>query len=181
MLSGRPEGRRRCRLIDRIGFQKVQPLGKMGRGAQRVRADPGLNAGAVPAGIDVAGAIGVGVIRLGDAFLSLGTSRVLFLAGEKFVPNPAQAVHAFCHALPGRWHQMTVMLSAASCVDWAASLTGVHDAGELIALAEKRGQLGGCKVLLPYLSGERTPHNDPHARSPLMGLHHYSDADGGGK
>lgn len=100
MLPGRPEGRRRCHLIDRMGFQKVQPLGKMGRGAQRVRADPGLNAGAAPAGIAAAGAVGVGVIRLGDAFLSLGTSRVLFLAGEKFVPNPAHAVHAFCHALP---------------------------------------------------------------------------------
>lgn len=127
-------------------------------------------------GDNAAGAVGVGVIRPGDAFLSLGTSGVLFLAGEKFLPNPAQAVHAFCHALPGRWHQMTVMLSAASCVDWAARLTGVHDAGELIALAEKRGQLGGCEVFLPYLSGERTPHNDPHARGLLMGLDHDSDA-----
>lgn len=72
------------------------------------------------------------------------------------------------------------MLSAASCVDWAASLTGVHNAGELIGLAEKRGQLGGCKVFLPYLSGERVPQNDPNARGLLMGLDHDSDAHGGG-
>lgn len=127
-------------------------------------------------GDNAAGAVGVGVIRPGDAFLSLGTSGVLFLSGEKFLPNPAEAVHAFCHALPGRWHQMTVMLSAASCVDWAARMTGVHDAGELIALAEKRGRLAGSEVFLPYLSGERTPHNDPHARGLLMGLDHDSDA-----
>lgn len=127
-------------------------------------------------GDNAAGAVGVGVIRTGDAFLSLGTSGVLFLAGEKLLPNPDQAVHAFCHALPGRWHQMTVMLSAASCVDWAARLTGVHDAGELIGLAEARGQLGGAEVFLPYLSGERTPHNNPHARGLLLGLDHDSDA-----
>lgn len=127
-------------------------------------------------GDNAAGAVGVGVIRPGDAFLSLGTSGVLFLSGERFLPNPGDAVHAFCHALAGRWHQMTVMLSAASCVDWAARLTGVHDAGELIGLAEKRGRLCGAEIFLPYLSGERTPHNDPHARGLLMGLDHDSDA-----
>jgi len=127
-------------------------------------------------GDNAAGAVGVGVIRPGDAFLSLGTSGVLFLSGDRFLPNPGQAVHAFCHALPDRWHQMTVMLSAASCVDWAARLTGVHDAGELIALAEGRGRLGGPEVFLPYLSGERTPHNDPHARGVLLGLDHDSSA-----
>lgn len=127
-------------------------------------------------GDNAAGAVGVGVINPGDAFLSLGTSGVLFLSGDRFLPNPGQAVHAFCHALPGRWHQMTVMLSAASCVDWAARLTGVHDAGELIALAEARGRLGGPEVFLPYLSGERTPHNDPHARGFLFGLDHDSNA-----
>jgi xylulokinase len=126
-------------------------------------------------GDNAAGAVGVGVIQPGDAFLSLGTSGVLFLSGDRFLPNPAEAVHAFCHALPDRWHQMTVMLSAASCVDWAARLTGVHDAGDLIGLAESRGRLGGPEVFLPYLSGERTPHNDPHARGLLLGLDHDSN------
>ncbi len=127
-------------------------------------------------GDNAAGAVGVGVIRPGDAFLSLGTSGVLFLSDDRFLPNPDQAVHAFCHALPERWHQMTVMLSAASCVDWAARMTGKHDAGDLIALAEQRGRLGGPEVFLPYLSGERTPHNDPYARGVLLGLDHDSDA-----
>jgi xylulokinase len=120
-------------------------------------------------GDNAAGAAGVGVIDEGDAFLSLGTSGVLFLAGNKYLPNPARAVHAFCHCLPNRWHQMTVMLSAASCIDWAANLTGSGDAGALLQKVEARGRLDGPEIFLPYLSGERTPHNDPHARGVLFG------------
>lgn len=127
-------------------------------------------------GDNAAGAVGVGVIGPGQAFLSLGTSGVIFLAGEKFRPNPADAVHAFCHALPGRWHQMSVMLSAASCLDWAARLTGAHDAGALIEAAQAASRLDGEEIFLPYLSGERTPHNDPHARGVLFGLSHDSGA-----
>lgn len=125
-------------------------------------------------GDNAAGAVGVGVTKPGDAFLSLGTSGVLFVAGESFAPNPRSGVHAFCHALPGRWHEMTVMLSAASCVDWAARLTGTADAGQLIAAAEAKGVLGTPLTFLPYLSGERTPHNDPFARGVLFGLDHAS-------
>jgi xylulokinase len=127
-------------------------------------------------GDNAAGAVGVGVIDAGDALLSLGTSGVLFLAGDRFLPNPGRAVHAFCHAVPGRWHQMTVMLSAASAVDWATTLTRSADAASLIAAAEARGRLDGPETFLPYLSGERTPHNDPHARGVLFGLTHDSDA-----
>lgn len=127
-------------------------------------------------GDNAAGAVGVGVTEPGEAFLSLGTSGVLFLAGKAFLPNPERAVHAFCHALPNAWHQMTVMLSAASCVDWAAKMTNTHDAGELIGLAEKRSRLDGPEIFLPYLSGERTPHNNPYARGVLFGLDHDSDA-----
>jgi xylulokinase len=127
-------------------------------------------------GDNAAGAVGVGVIRDGDAFLSLGTSGVLFVAGKAFRPNTSKAVHAFCHALPGLWHQMSVMLSAASCLDWAVKLTGASDAAALIAFAESRGRLDGGEIFLPYLSGERTPHNDPNARGVLFGLNHDSDA-----
>jgi xylulokinase len=127
-------------------------------------------------GDNAAGAVGVGVIAPGDAFLSLGTSGVLFLAGATFLPNPARAVHAFCHAVPDRWHQMTVMLSAASAVDWATRLTGAADAAALLAQVEARGRLDGPEIFLPYLSGERTPHNDPQARGVLFGLTHDSDA-----
>jgi len=126
-------------------------------------------------GDNAAGAVGVGVTEPGQAFLSLGTSGVLFLAGEAFLPNPERAVHAFCHALPNAWHQMTVMLSAASCIDWAARMTGTHDAGEIIAKAAAKDRLDGPEVFLPYLSGERTPHNDPYARGVLFGLNHDTD------
>jgi len=127
-------------------------------------------------GDNAAGAIGIGVIAPGEAFLSLGTSGVLFLVTPKFLPNPARAVHAFCHCLPGLWHQMSVMLSAASCVDWAAKLTGSPSAAELLTKVEARSRLDGSEIFLPYLSGERTPHNDPHARGALFGLTHDSDA-----
>ncbi len=127
-------------------------------------------------GDNAAGAAGIGVVKPGEAFLSLGTSGVLFLVTPKFLPNPAKAVHAFCHCLPGLWHQMSVMLSAASCVDWAVTLTGLKDAAELLAKVEARGRLDGPEIFLPYLSGERTPHNDPAARGVLFGLNHDSDA-----
>ena len=127
-------------------------------------------------GDNAAGAAGIGVVKPGDAFLSLGTSGVLFLVTPKFLPNSARAVHAFCHCLPGVWHQMSVMLSAASCIDWAVKLTGTQDAAELLSKVEKRAALNGPEIFLPYLSGERTPHNDPAARGVLFGLNHDSDA-----
>jgi xylulokinase len=75
-------------------------------------------------GDNAAGAVGVGMADAGQAMLSLGTSGVYFAVSEGFLSNPESAVHSFCHALPGRWHLMSVMLSAASCLDWAAKLTG---------------------------------------------------------
>lgn len=126
-------------------------------------------------GDNAAGAAGVGIIKDGDALLSLGTSGVIFVATKEFRPNPARAVHAFCHCLPDLWHQMSVHLSAASCIDWAAALTGV-DIPAFFALAEKAGPAAGPELFLPYLSGERTPHNDPHVRGALLGLGNESDA-----
>jgi xylulokinase len=127
-------------------------------------------------GDNAAGAIGVGVVRPGDGFLSLGTSGVLFLANDGYRPNPAGGVHTFCHAVPKHWHQMSVILSAASCVDWAARLCGLGQAGALFDLAEARNKPTGGEIFLPYLSGERTPHNDPHAQGVLFGLSHETDA-----
>ena len=123
-------------------------------------------------GDNAAGAAGVGVVGDGDALLSLGTSGVIFVATDTFRPNPARAVHAFCHALPGMWHQMSVHLSAASCLDWAARLTGVDEPGALFPLAEGAGPASGPELFLPYLSGERTPHNDPHIRGAFLSLSH---------
>ena len=127
-------------------------------------------------GDNAAGAVGVGVVQPGDAFLSLGTSGVLFLAGGGYTPNPAGGVHSFCHALPDRWHQMSVILSAASCVDWAVRLCGMADAGAMFAAIEARNVPSASEIFLPYLSGERTPHNDPAAKAVLFGLGHESDA-----
>jgi len=120
-------------------------------------------------GDNAAGAAGIGVVKDGDAFLSLGTSGVIFVANQTFRPNPARAVHAFCHCLPDLWHQMSVHLSAASCVDWAARLTGL-DIPTFFALAEENGVATGPELFLPYLSGERTPHNDPDVRGAFLGM-----------
>jgi xylulokinase len=127
-------------------------------------------------GDNAAGAAGVGVIREGQALLSLGTSGVIFAATGSFRPNPARAVHAFCHCLPGLWHQMAVHLSAASGIDWAARLTGSAGPAELFARAEAAGVGAGRELFLPYLSGERTPHNDPHVRGAFLGLDNETDA-----
>lgn len=125
-------------------------------------------------GDNAAGAVGVGVINEGDGFLSLGTSGVIFVASGAFRPNPDEAVHTFCHCLPGTWHQMSVHLSAASCLDWGARLAGV-DVPQLMRLAEDAGPANGPELFLPYLSGERTPHNDPHVRAAFLGLDADSD------
>ena len=131
---------------------------------------------AAGAGDNAAGAVGVGVVGDGDALLSLGTSGVIFVATDRFRPNPDRAVHAFCHCLPGLWHQMSVHLSAASCIDWAARVIGCDGPAALFARAEAAGDHGG-ELFLPYLSGERTPHNDPHVRGAFLGLTHETDGD----
>lgn len=127
------------------------------------------------AGDNAAGAIGVGVVRDGDALLSLGTSGVIFVATDRLHANPGGAVHAFCHCLPGLWHQMSVHLSAAACLDWAAAMMHLS-VPDLLAAAEAEGAGQGSELFLPYLSGERTPHNDPHVRGAFLGLGHDSNA-----
>ena len=121
-------------------------------------------------GDNAASAVGLGVVRPGEAFLSLGTSGVLFVVTERLLPNPDRAAHAFCHCLPARWHQMSVMLSAASVLDWVAQLLGETDLPRLAALAEARGLTRHSPLFLPYLAGERTPHDDPAARGVFFGL-----------
>lgn len=125
------------------------------------------------AGDNAAGAIGVGVIEDGQALISLGTSGVIFVATSSHRPNPDRAVHAFCHCLPAMWHQMSVHLSAASCIDWGARMTGL-DVPAFLAAAKEAGPALGSELFLPYLSGERTPHNDPHVRGAVLGLDHGS-------
>jgi xylulokinase len=122
------------------------------------------------AGDNAASAVGMGIIAPGEALLSLGTSGVLFAVTGQFRPNPDKAAHAFCHCLPGRWHQMSVLLTAASTIDWVGQIMGEPDPQRLVALAEVEPLRASSPYFLPYLSGERTPHNDPHARGVFFGL-----------
>jgi len=142
----------------------------------------GLRAGIPVAGgggDNAASAVGMGVVRPGDGFLSLGTSGVIFLCNPAFSPNPARAVHAFCHALPGTWHQMSVMLSAASALRWVTLLLGMPGGeADLIAKAAALTdtQRRQAPIFLPYLSGERTPHNNANAQGVFFGLTHEHGA-----
>ena len=126
------------------------------------------------AGDNAAAACGIGATRPGEGFVSLGTSGVLFVSNEKFRPNTAGAVHAFCHAIPDTWHQMGVILSATDSLNWLSTITGKKQA-ELSAAAEASFTGPGEEVFLPYLSGERTPHNNAGARGSFIGLSHLSD------
>ncbi|MFN7269421.1 MAG: xylulokinase, partial [Cereibacter sp.] len=109
-------------------------------------------------GDNAASGVGVGVVRAGEAFVSLGTSGVLFAANDGYQPAPETAVHTFCHALPGTWHQMGVILSATDSLNWYAGLVGETAS----ALTGGLGALHapGKALFLPYLGGERTPLNN---------------------
>lgn len=125
------------------------------------------------AGDNAAAAVGTGVVRAGDAFVSLGTSGVLFAANDGYQPAPETAVHTFCHALPGTWHQMGVVLAATDALNWYAGLVGQGAA----ALTDGLGPLQppGSPIFLPYLGGERTPLNDAKIRGGFLGLDHATD------
>lgn len=125
-------------------------------------------------GDNAAAACGIGAVRPGEGFVSLGTSGVLFVSNETFRPNTAGAVHTFCHAIPETWHQMGVILSATDSLNWLADITG-QKAAKLSAAAEKQFTGPGEEIFLPYLSGERTPHNNANARGSFVGLSHVSD------
>ena len=137
----------------------------------------------LPAGIPVAGgggdnaasAVGVGVVKAGQAFVSLGTSGVLFAANDGYRPAAATAVHTFCHALPGSWHQMGVILAATDALNWFARLAGSDAATMTTALGPL--QAPGKTRFLPYLGGERTPLNDAAIRGAFIGLDHATDRD----
>jgi xylulokinase len=126
-------------------------------------------------GDNASSALGIGATRPGDGFLSLGTSGVIFATTERPVALPERTLHAFCHALPGRWHGMVVALSAASALSWIAGVTGAGAdikrlLAEVEAFASDPGRRAQAPVFLPYLTGERTPHNDPHATAAFGGI-----------
>lgn len=127
------------------------------------------------AGDNAASAIGVGAINPGQGVLSVGTSGVLFAVTDKLVAKPERGLHAMCHALPNRWHGMAVTLTAASALSWIAEIMGRDKAiGELIAeveeFASNYDNRKHAPIFLPYLTGERTPHNDPEASASFSGI-----------
>lgn len=141
-----------------------------------VAAELGLPAGipiAGGAGDNAASAVGVGVVQAGQAFVSLGTSGVLFAANDGYAPDPGTAIHTFCHALPGRWHQMGVILSATDALAWYSRIVDANPE----QLSQELGALQppGRTLFLPYLGGERTPHNDAQVRGAFLGLEHATD------
>jgi xylulokinase len=126
---------------------------------------------AAGAGDQAAGALGVGVDRPGPLSVVLGTSGVVFAAQEAYGADPQGRVHAFCHAIPGTWHAMGVMLSAAGALRWLRDVTDpAAEFGALVAEAERWEPGAEGLTFLPYLAGERTPHADPDARGAFAGL-----------
>lgn len=136
----------------------------------------GFSKGVVVAGgggDNAASAIGVGVVKAGEAFVSLGTSGVLFAANDSYRPDADTAVHTFCHAVPGTWHQMGVILAATDALAWYAGLVGDDPASLTSTLGDL--QAPGKALFLPYLGGERTPLNDAAIRGAFLGLEHATD------
>ena len=133
-------------------------------------------------GDNAASAIGVGAVEPGEGFVSLGTSGVVFSVTDRYVSLPGRTLHAFCHALPGRWHGMSVMLSAAAALSWVAAIVGQgDDIGRCVdraeAFARSDANVAAAPLFLPYLSGERTPHNDAEATGLFASLRASHGAD----
>lgn len=125
-------------------------------------------------GDNAATACGMGVIKPGTGFVSLGTSGVLFAATDRFRPNTGQAVHAFCHAVPDTWHQMGVFLAATDALSWLSEITG-RSVADLVGLLPQTVTRPSEAGFLPYLSGERTPHNDPEASGMFWNMRRNTD------
>lgn len=132
-------------------------------------------------GDQAAGAVGTGIVEEGIVSTTLGTSGVVFAASDSYRLEPGGKLHAFCHAVPGQWHLMGVMLSAAGSFRWYRDTLGqeeikaAKDAGkdsyDLLTDGAKHAPAGSEGLLfLPYLTGERTPHPDPEARGVFFGL-----------
>jgi xylulokinase len=122
-------------------------------------------------GDQAAGAVGVGAVEPGIIGLTVGTSGVVFATTPSALVEPEGRLHAFCHAVPGMWHFMGVMLSAAGSLQWYRDTLAAHMSfDELLKEAESIPVGSEGLLFLPYLTGERTPHPDPLARGAFIGL-----------
>lgn len=165
-------------LLSRSGMRKDQ-MPRLVEGCEpigTITSDLAEKWGVSPKVIVVAGggdnavaACGVGALKEGDAFVSLGTSGVLLAAKDSYSPLPASAVHTFCHAVPGKWYQMGVILAATDSLNWLARNLGKDAAALSNALGDR---INGPNAMqfLPYLSGERTPHNDSKVRGAFLNI-----------
>ena len=166
------------RLLEHCGLTRLQMprlvegSAESGRLREDVATAWGIEGRPVVAGgggDNAAAAIGLGVVTPGDSFLSLGTSGVVFTVTDKFAPAADSGAHAFCHAVPDTWHQMGVILAASDCVSWLGEITGA-DIDSLMQAFARSDPAATDLMFHPYLSGERTPHNDADARGGFFGL-----------
>ena len=165
-------------LID-AGHMRLEQMPRLVEGSEssgtvraQLRADWGMDGPVTVAGgggDNAVAACGVGCFRDGDGFVSLGTSGVLLAAKNSFAPDLETAVHTFCHAVPDTWYQMGVILAATDCLNWLSRVTGRSQA-ELAGMMGSEISEPSTTMFLPYLSGERTPHNDSAVRGSFVGL-----------
>ncbi|MCR8827783.1 xylulokinase [Pseudosulfitobacter koreensis] len=172
------------RLLDAGGMRRDQmPALHEGTGVIGLLRDALADEMGLPRGVQVvagaadnaAAACGVGALKEGDGFVSLGTSGVVLAARDGFAPDAGSAVHTFCHAVPGRWYQMGVTLACTDSLNWLARITGQGPAALTAALGDAVRAPGSLRFY-PYLSGERTPHNDAQVRGGFSGLDIGHDA-----
>ena len=159
---------RLCEGVEIAGRLRTEAASRLG-----LRAGIPVAAGGGDAGT---GAVGLGCVEHGSSFMSLGTGATFSVAQNHYAPRPDSVLHDFAHCVPGMWFQMAAMLNGASCLAWAAQLMGRQDIGALLGEVETR-YAGPSRVLfLPYLNGERTPHNDTDIRGSFIGLDPSVDA-----
>jgi xylulokinase len=150
------------------GTQKTGEVTSMGSRATGLRPGTALFGGG---GDQAAAAVGTGAVVEGIVSLSLGTSGVVFASSDQAIIEPEGRLHAFCHAVPGKWHLMGVMLSAAGSLRWFRdTFTPQMDFDDLVEPAGEIPPGSDGLFFLPYLTGERTPHPDPLARGAFVGL-----------
>lgn len=171
--------------IPRVWLPKVyegpQVTGTIAEEAARLTGIPARTPVVAGGGDNAASAVGVGVVEEGTGLLSLGTSGVIFIHCDALKPDPEGAIHCFCHAVPGKYHLMGVVLSAGGALQWFREALALEERSEAeklgvdpyeLLIKEAEGAPPGAEGLffLPYLSGERTPHMDPNARGAWIGL-----------
>lgn len=156
-------------------LESVEVSGTLMRSvASLLRLPPGTIV-AAGAGDNPASAIGVGAIDPSDAIINLGTSAAIASVADRFIGNASAGVHGYCHAIPHRWYAMGAILSGASALRWAAGLLSQPNEQALLHRVSQDAPselpvTDGAPLFLPYLAGERTPHNDPLARGAFLNL-----------